>query len=346
MTETHLRNRSTGLLFAVAAALTFGASGPLARALIDTGMDPLHVTWLRVAGAALFLVPVAIRRRHMLRARPGLLLAFGVFPMAGIQAFYFASLARIPVAVALLIEFLGPVLVLVWLRVVRRTPVSRQAAVGIVLAVAGLTLLVEVFSGSTLDPIGIALALGAAACQATFFILSDSGGQDVDPPAVIAFGAIVASVVLLPIAQPWNLRWELVTGTVEISGIAMPAMIALLWLAGVSTALAYLAGVAAVRRLSPAVAGAVGYLEVVTAIVLAWLLIGEALSPMQTLGAVIVLAGAFIAQFSVPGDAVRTDAESVDPLHSGGSTEEQPAPTATTAGAADRTEDQPGFKAR
>ncbi|APU21851.1 EamA family transporter [Actinoalloteichus sp. GBA129-24] len=296
----HRRNRSAGLGFAIAAALAFGASGPLARPLIDAGLDPLHVAWLRVTGAALFLLPVALRRRRMLRSRPWLLLAYGVFPMAGIQAFYFAALARIPVGVALLVEFLGPVLVLLWLRVVHRRRVSRQAVIGVILAVTGLTLLVEAFSGGGPDPIGIALALAAAACQAAFFLLSDAGGDDVDPPAVIAYGAIVGSLVLVPIVQPWSLRWDLVGGTVDVGGIAMPALAPVAWLAVVSTAVAYLTGVAAVRRLSAPIAGAVAYLEVVTSIALAWLLLGETLSPAQTVGAVVVVLGAFIAQLSVP----------------------------------------------
>ncbi len=110
------RNRSSGLVFAILSALAFGGSGPAARPLLDAGLDPMQVTWLRVAGAALLLLPVALYHHRALRTRPALLLAYGMFPMAGVQAFYFAAISRIPVGVALLIEFLGPVLVLLWTR--------------------------------------------------------------------------------------------------------------------------------------------------------------------------------------------------------------------------------------
>ncbi|TDQ44166.1 EamA family transporter [Actinorugispora endophytica] len=299
MTEGVTRDRAPGLAFAFASALAFGGSGPFARPLIDAGIDPLHVTWLRLAGTALLLLPVAIRRRHALRAHPWLLLAYGVFPMAGVQAFYFAAISRVPVGVALLIEFLGPVLVLAWIRLVRRAPVSRAAVVGVVLAVAGLGCLVEVWAGVRLDAAGLALALGAAACQAGYFLLSDAAGRDVDPLAVISHGAIVATALITLLARPWTLPWELLAGTVRIAGVDTPAMVSVLWLVLVSTALAYVLGVAAVRRLSPVVAGAVAYLEVVTAIVLAWLMLGETLSPAQIAGAVVVAAGAFVAQTSV-----------------------------------------------
>src|SRR5690606_12267102 len=169
---------------------------------LDAGVDPLHVTWLRVAGAALILLPLALRHRAALRTRPALLLAYGVFPMAGVQAFYFAAISRIPVGVALLIEFLGPVLVLAWIRVVRRQHIARSAAWGVLLAIIGLAFLVEVWAGIRLDPLGLALALGAAACQAGYFLLSDAASDDVAPMAVISYGALIASAPLPPRPAP------------------------------------------------------------------------------------------------------------------------------------------------
>lgn len=306
MSAAPARHRPSGLAFALASALAFGGSGVFARPLLDAGMDPLHVTWLRVSGAALLLLPVALAHWRTARNRPLLILAYGVFPMAGVQALYFASIARIPVGIALLIEFLGPVLVLVWLRVVRRTRVSSAAVVGVVLAVAGLGLLLEVWAGMRLDAIGVALALGAAAAQAAFFLLSDNLGEDTHPLAVVAFGSLVAAVLLGVLARPWALPWHMLSGPVDLGGLTLPGWAMTLWLGLVCTALAYFLGISAIRRLSPPVAGAVGYLEVVTAIVLAWALLGEALSPVQILGAVVIVAGAFIAQTAVPSAAPDT----------------------------------------
>ena len=294
------RNRSSGLAFAIASALAFGGSGPVARPLIDAGLDSLHVTWLRVAGAALLLLPVAFRHHRTLRTRPALLLAYGVFPMAGVQAFYFAAISRIPVGVALLIEFLGPVLVLLWTRLVRRIPVSRAASLGVALAVIGLGCLVEVWAGIRLDAVGLILALAAAVCQATYFLLSDTARDDVDPLAVISYGALIATALLSLLARPWTLPWGILAQNVGFGGLDIPALILLVWLALVATTIAYLTGVAAVRRLSPVVAGGVAYLEVVTSIVLAWLLLGEALSVAQLVGAAAVVTGAFLAQTAVP----------------------------------------------
>ncbi|GAB3476685.1 EamA family transporter [Nocardiopsis coralliicola] len=294
------RDRARGLAFAVASALAFGGSGPAARPLLDAGVDPLHVTWLRVAGAALILAPLAVRHRRALRTHPALLLAYGVFPMAGVQGFYFAAIARIPVGVALLIEFLGPVLVLGWVRFVRRRRVPRSAAWGVLLALIGLAFLVEAWAGIRLDGPGLALALGAAACQAAYFLLSDAASADVDPMALVSYGCLTAALLLTPIAAPWTLPWPALAGSATLGGAELPAALLVVWLAAVTTALAYATGIAAIRRLSPTVAGPVAYLEVVTAIALAWLLLGEALTPVQSLGAAVIIAGAYLAQRAVP----------------------------------------------
>ena len=300
MSVEPVRHRASGLAFALAAALSFGGAGVAARPLLDAGIDPVQVTWLRLGGAALLLAPVALMHWRLLLRRPLLVVAYGVFPMAGVQALYFGAVDRIPVGIALLIEFLGPVLLLLWFRLVRRTRVAPAAAVGVVLAVAGLGLLLEVWAGMSLDPLGVGLALGAAAAQVGFFLLSDSTGEGADPLAVIAFGSLVATALLAVLARPWTIPWSTLAEPLPIGGTQVPGWAITLWLGLVCTAVAYFCGVSAVRRLSPQVAGGVAYLEVVTAIVLAWLLLGEALSPVQVVGAVVIVVGAFITQTAVP----------------------------------------------
>ncbi|MGD3105945.1 EamA family transporter [Streptomyces sp. YGL11-2] len=299
------RGRGAGLGIALLSALAFGGSGVAAKPLIAAGLAPLHVTWLRVAGAALVMLPVAWRHRDLPRRRPALLLGFGLLAVAGVQACYFAALSRIPVGVALLIEYLAPALVLGWVRFVQKRPVTRAAAVGVVLAVGGLACVVEVWSGLSLDPIGLALALGAACCQVGYFVLSDHGsdgeGEDAaDPLGVIAYGLLTGAVIVTAIARPWDMRWSVLRGTADMNGSHVPAVLLLAWIVLVATVAAYLTGVVSIRRLSPQVAGVVACLEAVIATVLAWVLLGEHLSAPQIGGGVVVLVGAFIAQSAKP----------------------------------------------
>ncbi|MEU0663851.1 EamA family transporter [Streptomyces lavendulocolor] len=298
----------TGLVLAVASAFAFGGSGVAAKPLIEAGIDPLHVVWLRVAGAALVMLPLAVHHRSALRLRPGLLLGFGLLAVAGVQAFYFASLSYIPVGVALLVEYLAPALVLLWVRFVQRRPVTRAAAVGVVLAVVGLACVVQVWSGLAFDPLGLLLALGAAGCQVGYFLLSDQGraGEGraaVSPVAVIAYGLLVGAVVLTVVARPWQLDWSALGGSAPLGGTDMPRVVLIGWIVLVSTVAAFLTGVLAVRRLSPQVAGVVACLEAVVATVLAWALLDERLAGAQLAGGLMVLAGALIAQRATPSAA-------------------------------------------
>ncbi|MEU2910208.1 EamA family transporter [Streptomyces massasporeus] len=310
------RGRGVGLGLALVSAVAFGGSGVAAKPLIEAGLDPLHVVWLRVAGAALVMLPLAVRHRALLRRRPGLLAGFGLLAVAGVQACYFAALSRIPVGVALLIEYLAPALVLGWVRFVQKRPVTRAAAVGVVLAVGGLACVVEVWSGLGFDALGLLLALGAACCQVGYFVLSDQGSdagdEAPDPLGVIAYGLLVGAAVLTVVARPWTMDWSVLQGSASMDGRPVAAVVLLAWIVLVATVVAYVTGVVSVRRLSPQVAGVVACLEAVVATVLAWVLLGEHLSAPQIAGGAIVLVGAFIAQSSTPSKG------SGQPVASGG----------------------------
>ncbi|GAA3019822.1 EamA family transporter [Streptomyces drozdowiczii] len=302
------QGRSAGLGLALASAFAFGGSGVAAKPLIEAGLDPLHVVWLRVAGAALLMLPVAWRHRALVRDRPVLLLGFGLLAVAGVQACYFAAISRIPVGVALLVEYLAPALVLGWVRFVQRRPVTRAAALGVVLAVGGLACVVEVWAGLSFDVVGLVLALGAACCQVGYFVLSDQGGGDASPGGaepphpvgVIAYGLLVGALVLTVIARPWGMDWSVLGGSTVMDGTGVPAWLLLVWIVLLATVIAYVTGVISVRLLSPAVAGVVACLEAVIATVLAWVLLGEHLAAPQLIGGALVLAGALIAQSATP----------------------------------------------
>lgn len=306
--STPYRHRGLGLTLALTSSIAFGGSGAFAKPLIEAGVSPLQVTWLRVAGAALVLVPLLIRHRGVVRAHLRLLVTYGLLAIAGCQAFYFAAVSRIPVGVAILVEFMGPVLVLLWLKYGARRHVSPRAAIGVVLAVTGLALVVEVWSGMRFDPIGLLLGFGAACCQAFYFVLADRGDEDpVDPRAVIAYGLFFGALGLTAISQPWRIDWAVLGTALPLGNGTAPAWFLIAWIVLIATVLAYLTGISAVRRLSAPVAAAVACLEVVVAAGVAWVALGEALSVPQMVGGVVVLAGAFVAQTAAVSKPARRE---------------------------------------
>lgn len=298
-----LSPRALGLSLALLSALAFGGSGTAAKPLIEAGLSPLHVVWLRVTGAALVLLPLAYRHREAFRRRPRLMIGFGLLAVAGVQACYFASLSRIPVGVALLIEYLGPLLLLGYLKFVQRKPVSRAATIGAGVAVTGLACVVEIWHGLAFDALGVLFGLGAACCQVGYFLLADAGRRGekpVDPMAISAYGLLVGAVALTAFTRPWTADWSVLGGEVTMNGWELPAVLPAAWMVLVATVLAYLAGVVSVQFLSPAVAAVVANLEAVVATVAAWFLLGERLGGWQLTGGLLVLVGAFAAQTSRP----------------------------------------------
>lgn len=309
--------KTVGIALAVFSSLCFGASGSLGKALIGGGFAPLQAVWLRMAGSALVLVPLALAMRGLgglLGARRywPWLFAYGLAGVAGCQALYFVAASRLPVGIAILLEFTGPVLVLAWTRLVRRTPVHPTAALGVMVALAGLAVVVQVWSGLRLDALGLLAGLGAAACQAAYFLLVERM-EGVDPLVMTAAGSVVGTLLLAAAAAPWALPWHLLGDHVRLAGHSVPAWLPALWLIVVSTVIAYVTGVAAVQRLSAPAAGAICYAEAVFAPLLAWALLGERLTPIQITGGAIVLAGAFIAQRSIQPSPAPTPAPANGP---------------------------------
>jgi drug/metabolite transporter (DMT)-like permease len=309
--------KSVGLGFAIFSAITFGGSGPFAKALIGAGFTPEQAAWLRILGAAVILVPLvlAFRGRAGLRAARAswkALVLYGLTGIAGCQTLFFLAASRLPVGVALMLEFSGPILVVAWLKFGQKVAVPRSAAIGVSIAVVGLATVAEIWTGLQIDPIGLLAGLGAAACQATYFILIDKLTGAADPLVMTAAGSVVGAVVLTLIAAPWGTPWHVLVDTIAIGHRHAPGWLMAAWLILVSTVVAYLAGAAAVQRLSAAIAGAVAYVEVVAACIFALILLGETLRTNQIIGGVIVLVGAFVAQSSV-GKVASPEIPDADP---------------------------------
>ncbi|MEV4806584.1 EamA family transporter [Nonomuraea sp. NPDC049421] len=293
--------RYAGLALAFVSSCCFAFSGPMAKYLIAAGLAPIEAVWTRMAGAGLLLVAVlALLRPRALRIPRSMLPFVGLYAImavAGVQALYFVAITRLPVGIALLLEFMAPVMVVAWVRVIRKVRLARAAYVGAVVAVVGLGIVVEAWQGLRLDALGLLLGLLAGACCAGYFLMNDSFSDEIDPLGLIAWGMTGAAVVLIPFARPWDIPWSAFTATASPEGgFALPVLGAYLWMVVVATVVAYILGVNAVRRLSAAVGATVASLEVIFGAVVAWALVGETLGAFQIVGGLIVIGGALLAQ--------------------------------------------------
>ncbi|MDU0289968.1 EamA family transporter [Saccharothrix longispora] len=292
MTPAPVTGRGTAL--ALLSSLTFGMSGVLAKSVMATGAAPAQVTSARIALAAAVLVAgVGLFRPRALRFGRGdwgLLVGFGLFGVVGAPLTFFVAASRIPVGIAMLLQFTAPVLVALWVRFVRGTRLPAAVWWGTAVAVVGLTVVAEVWSWSPrLDPVGVLVSLCSAVCLMAYYLLGERAGGAHDSYGVLAGGMVVGAVVLTVVSPPWLLPLGVPTSL-------GPTWLVLVVLALVATVVAYLTGVLSLRHLPPSAASVIGLLEVVVAAVLAWWLLDERLTVVQVVGAVVLLAGAAVVQ--------------------------------------------------
>lgn len=297
-------HRGRGLLLILLASLSFGTSGAIGKPAMLAGLDPEQVAAARIGLSALVLaLGVGLVRPSLLRVRRGewrLLVGYGLLGVAGVQLFYFIAAARIPVGIAILLEFTSPVLVALWVRFVRRVRLPWPMWLGIALAMTGLAMVAQVGQGLRLDTIGLLAGLGAALCSAAYFLLGEHGVATRDPLGMVTWGMIIGAVAVFVMAPPWTLPMSVVLGPAEIGPWQPPVWVLLIAVALFSTVLAYLAGITALRHLPAPVASVLALCEPLIATAAAWLLLNEALTWLQVAGAGVLLGGAALVQLTAP----------------------------------------------
>lgn len=289
--------RSGGVVVALTSAFAFGLSGTIVAPMLAAGWSPAAAVVIRLTIGAVTLAPwamVSMRGRWgawrgMLRMTAG----YGALAVATPQFTYFQAVRTIPVGIALLLEYLGVVLVLVWLRFGRRQHVSWPAWLGAAVALLGMGLVLRLNRLGEIDPVGIGWGLAAAVGLASYFILADATdhADPVPPPMLAAGGMGLGALGLLALCGVGVLPWTTATASLNYAGLTVPWWVAALALGGVSGAVAYATGIAAVRRLGPRLAAFIGLLEVLVATATAALVLGQALAPIQWLGAAVVVSG-------------------------------------------------------
>jgi drug/metabolite transporter (DMT)-like permease len=301
------RRARVGLAFAVVAAASFGLSGSLASGLLDAGWSPAALVVCRLAVGALALAGpavVALRGRwYMLRAHAVFVLSFGLVAGAGAQFAYFNAVDRMPVAIAILIEYVAPVAVVGWLWARYGQAPTRLTVTGAAVAIVGLLLVLDIFSVGSVDGIGVLWALGGMVGCAVFFVLS-SGEDNGLPPIVLAAGGLVVGSFALGLAGIAGLvEMRAGTGDATYNGTSVAWWLPVLGLGVVTAGVSYLTGIFASRVLGARLASFLGLLEVLFSVVFAWLLLGQLPGAIQLLGGVLILGGVIVVRAGEPASS-------------------------------------------
>jgi len=284
-----------GLGLALVSAATFGTSGTFAASLLDAGWTPGAAVTVRVLIAALVLTVPALlvlrgRFGELRRGSRGVTI-YGLAAVAGCQLAYFNAVQTLSVAVALLLEYSGALLVVGWLWLRHQQRPRRLTVLGAAVAVGGLTLVLDVLGDADLDPVGVLWGLGAAVGLAVYFVLS-AQDEDALPPLVVAWGGLAVGGIALAMAGAAGVvEMQAPRVDVVLRGVEVSWLVPVLGLALVAATLAYVSGIFGARLLGAKVASFVGLSEVLFAVVIAWVVLGQSLSLIQLLGGLLVIGG-------------------------------------------------------
>ncbi|MBU6147181.1 MAG: EamA family transporter [Actinomycetales bacterium] len=298
------RNRTAGIAMYLVAAALFALFGTMSKAAFAVGMDPLHWTQLRNIGAAVLMLAIVAAwapRGFRIHWRDlGFLLAYGAVAFMLVQYLYFLTVSRLPVGIGTLLVFLAPIGVVVWLRFIRRRPVGPLVWLALGLAVGGLALVAEAWQGIRLDGVGVAAGLACAIALALYWLMGERGAQQRDALSLTMWGFVFASLGWAVVA-PWSgFPWAVLTRDATPINEAWPVPVwsIMAWGVVLGTVVPFLLVVGSLRRIGSQRAGIVGTTEPLWAVGFGLLLLGESLSVVQGLGALIVVAGIVTAEIA------------------------------------------------
>ena len=281
----------------------FALGGVAAKVLREANMDAFRLTQIRSTGAALILLTFAIiKGKDQLRARRDELkdlIIFGVVGVAAVTSFYFFAIKYLFVSVALIIEFTASIWIALYLKFVKKKHISPIMWVGIACAFSGLILVSQIWSSSSLSPIGVLAALADAIALSYYFLTADRLTQTRSSLSLMTWGIGVAAIFWTIILPWWNFPFEYLTKSFSLSGnlsdYSAPGWVLILWIIIVGTVIPYLLTVTGIRELSAGTSSVIGMIEPIFAGVIAWILLNEALSGIQLIGCVVVLVGIYLA---------------------------------------------------
>jgi drug/metabolite transporter (DMT)-like permease len=300
--------RGVGAGMAVLSAATFGTSGTFGDGLLRAGWTPGAAVLARIIVAAVVLTPFALvqlhGRWHVLRQRTGLILAYGLIGVDGCTLCYFYAIKSMPVGVALLLEYLGAVLVIGWLWLRRGQRPRRLTIAGAIAAIAGLVLMIGITGSGGISAIGFMWGMLAAVSMAVFFFLSEGPTADGtaagDPalpaeplsPVVLSWaGMCVGAVALAILGAVRAVPFTASTRDVAFLSFHVSWILPVLGIGLLATAAGYVTGIAAVRELGPKLASFIGMSEILFAALFAWLLLRQVPTDTQFAGGALILAG-------------------------------------------------------
>jgi drug/metabolite transporter (DMT)-like permease len=306
-------NRRGAYLLLILGALCFSFNGIVSKWVMEAGLTPWRLTQVRSTGGFIAMLCWLLARGRISELKTNareikMLIPFGLFGIASVQTFYFLSILKLHVSIALIIEFTAPFWIALYLRFIRKEKVSNTVWIGLAFAFVGLILVAQVWQGLTLNGVGVIAAFVDAFSLAIYFLLARALGYNRNGETLTTWGFAVTTLLYLIIQPIWNFPWHIFTQSMNLnghfSGHHLPGWVLILWVCIMGTLVPYLSVIIGITRLSATTASVVGMLEPVLAGIFGWILLRETFTTIQLIGAAIVLVGIYIANERIPeGDS-------------------------------------------
>lgn len=288
------------ILVALSAAFAAG-NGVAGRLVIDAGMTPRELSAIRIYGAALILVVfVAPHLRRLTRGDLLHLIPFALVGFVAGQGLYFQSISRIDIAVVLVIVFTAPLVVALYQRLVHdeRLPGYAYGAMGI--SVVGLALAV-LGSGEvgSLSALGIGLAVLTMLSYSITVLITARPTSSLPPLVRTGTGLGLAALVWLVLVPPWTLPFDLLGETTSFdgrSGFSLPVWAAVVFVVVVGSVAVYGTWVAGTSLIGAGAATVVGMTEPMLGAILAWALLAQSLTLVQSVGIATTAGGIIVVE--------------------------------------------------
>ena len=297
------KHPTLGAIFALIAAILFGLNASTTKVIIEAGINAEQVVFIRsLFSFVLALSWALISNRKELFVKPRMLprlFVLGVIGVGMLQWTYSMSLVRLPVGIALLIEYTAVLWVPIVALVLFKEKVSKVIWLGAALVIGGLAVVAQIWN-TQLDPFGMLLAFGAAISLTIYFITGERIQRVLPTNVVLAYGMFFATLFFLPLSNFGSFDFSIISSSLDLSGnlagIEVPMWGALIWLGVLGSFVPMAFSYLALRHLSATVVGIIATSETVLAFgfALAWL--GELITLTQALGGIVVVIGILIAQ--------------------------------------------------
>ena len=312
-----------GYAFTLGAAALFAVNGTVSTLALEAGIPPTRLTALRCTGAALgLLAALAVAspgRLRVSRREVPFLAIFGVVGVALTQFLYYVAIGRLPVGIALVFEMTAPVFIALYVWLVRGEKVRGRLWLALLVSLSGLVLVAQVWQGGgSLNALGVAAALVAALCLATYYLMGERGTVTRDPVALTCWSFVAATVFWALAAPWWTFDAAVLAERVPMSagGLELPLWVLVTWIVVPGAIVPFWLSIAGLRHLSPTTAGLVATIEPVFASIVAWLWLEQVLTGWQVVGGVVVLVGIALAQTARTAPAPTPLPETLAPLSS------------------------------